>query len=107
MTKISPLQTIEHALFKKHKISVSIKRDDLIHPTISGNKWRKLKYNLTTAKKLGYKGIDSAELIFDNYSVSAKDLIGEEEGKGFLHTLGGLELGRINVAARGVGEPGQ
>ncbi len=53
--------------------------------------------------KLGYKGIDSAELIFDDYRLPAANLVGGEEGKGFHQTLGGLELGRINVAARGVG----
>jgi alkylation response protein AidB-like acyl-CoA dehydrogenase len=54
-------------------------------------------------EKLGYKGIDSAELIFEDYRVPADCLIGGEEGKGFHHAVGGLELGRINVAARGVG----
>jgi alkylation response protein AidB-like acyl-CoA dehydrogenase len=54
-------------------------------------------------EKLGYKGIDSAELIFEDYRISAENLIGGEEGRGFHHTVGGLELGRINVAARGVG----
>jgi alkylation response protein AidB-like acyl-CoA dehydrogenase len=54
-------------------------------------------------EKLGYKGIDSAELIFQDYRVPAANLIGGVEGKGFVHTAGGLELGRINVAARGVG----
>jgi len=54
-------------------------------------------------EKLGYKGIDSAELIFEDYRVSADRLIGGEEGRGFQHAVGGLELGRINVAARGVG----
>ena len=53
--------------------------------------------------KLGYKAIDSAELIFDNYRVSADNLIGGTEGEGFFQATGGLELGRINVAARGVG----
>lgn len=53
--------------------------------------------------KLGYKGIDSAELIFDGYRVSDKNLIGEVEGLGLKQVLAGLELGRINVAARGVG----
>ena len=53
--------------------------------------------------KLGYKGIDSAELIFDNYRIPAANLIGEVEGEGFFQATGGLELGRINVAARGVG----
>jgi len=54
-------------------------------------------------EKLGYKGIDSAELIFEDYRVPADRLIGGAEGSGFHHAVGGLELGRINVAARGVG----
>ena len=54
-------------------------------------------------EKLGYKGIDSAELVFEDYAVPADRLIGGEEGLGLKHTLSGLELGRINVAARGVG----
>jgi alkylation response protein AidB-like acyl-CoA dehydrogenase len=54
-------------------------------------------------EKLGYKGIDSAELIFEDYRVPADCLIGGTEGLGLKHALGGLELGRINVAARGVG----
>ncbi|MFC3581172.1 acyl-CoA dehydrogenase family protein [Sphingomonas hylomeconis] len=53
--------------------------------------------------KLGYKSIDSAELVFDNYRIPATNLIGGVEGKGFFQATGGLELGRINVAARGVG----
>jgi alkylation response protein AidB-like acyl-CoA dehydrogenase len=53
--------------------------------------------------KLGYKSIDSAELIFEDYRVPAANLIGGVEGQGFLQATGGLELGRINVAARGVG----
>ncbi len=54
-------------------------------------------------EKLGYHGIDSAELIFENFRIPANRLIGGEEGHGFHHAIGGLELGRINVAARGVG----
>ena len=54
-------------------------------------------------EKLGYKAIDSAELIFDNYQIGADQLIGGVEGEGFFQATGGLELGRINVAARGVG----
>ena len=53
-------------------------------------------------EKIGYKGIDSAELVFDDYRISAANLIGEE-GRGFHQAVGGLELGRINVASRGVG----
>ena len=54
-------------------------------------------------EKLGYKGIDSAELVFDQCRVPASQLIGGKEGKGLQMILNGLELGRINVAARGVG----
>jgi alkylation response protein AidB-like acyl-CoA dehydrogenase len=54
-------------------------------------------------EKLGYKGIDSAELVFTDYRIPADRLIGGSEGLGLKHALGGLELGRINVAARGVG----
>ena len=53
-------------------------------------------------EKLGYKGIDSAELVFEDFKVPAANLIGEE-GQGFYLAVSGLELGRINVAARGVG----
>ncbi len=54
-------------------------------------------------EKLGYRGIDSAELVFQDYRVPADRLIGGVEGRGLQHALSGLELGRINVAARGVG----
>jgi alkylation response protein AidB-like acyl-CoA dehydrogenase len=54
-------------------------------------------------KKLGYRAIDSCELSFDDYRVSASRLVGGEEGRGFAQVAGGLELGRINVAARGCG----
>jgi alkylation response protein AidB-like acyl-CoA dehydrogenase len=54
-------------------------------------------------EKLGYKSIDSAELVFQDYRVPADHLIGGVEGQGFYQATGGLELGRINVAARGVG----
>jgi alkylation response protein AidB-like acyl-CoA dehydrogenase len=53
-------------------------------------------------EKIGYKGIDSAELVFDNFRVPASNLIGGE-GQGFYCVVSGLELGRINVAARGAG----
>jgi alkylation response protein AidB-like acyl-CoA dehydrogenase len=54
-------------------------------------------------RKLGYKSIDTAELVFQDYRVPMDRLIGGEEGHGFHQAVGGLELGRINVAARGVG----
>ena len=53
-------------------------------------------------EKLGYKGIDSAELVFQDFHLPVANRIGEE-GQGFYLAVSGLELGRINVAARGVG----
>src|SRR6185503_15042892 len=53
--------------------------------------------------KLGYRGIDTAELLFEDCRVPAENLIGGEEGRGLQQVLNGIELGRINVAARGAG----
>lgn len=55
-------------------------------------------------EKLGYKGIDSGEFIFEDYECDAElALVGGEEGQGFFMATGGLEIGRINIAARSVG----
>jgi len=53
--------------------------------------------------KLGYRSIDSCELLIDDKLVPHEALLGEAEGRGLQQVLGGLELGRINVAARGAG----
>ncbi len=54
-------------------------------------------------KKLGYKGIDTCEVLFEDVPVPAGNLIGEAEGQGFKQVMSALEVGRINVAARAVG----
>jgi len=54
-------------------------------------------------QKLGYKGIDTTIFYFENAQVPAKNLLGGEEGQGWLHIMSGIEVGRINVAARAVG----
>lgn len=54
-------------------------------------------------KKMGYRSIDTCQLAFDDYRVPKENLLGGVEGQGFIQTAGGLELGRINVAARGAG----
>jgi alkylation response protein AidB-like acyl-CoA dehydrogenase len=57
-------------------------------------------------KKMGYKGVESTELVFDGYRTPADSILGGEEdglGKGFGQMMDALELGRVNVAARGVG----
>src|SRR5512140_266880 len=53
--------------------------------------------------KLGYKGIETCEVNFEDYVVPAANLIGGTEGQGFFHVMSGLEVGRINIAARAVG----
>lgn len=54
---LSILQKIQHPLFEKYKLDVRVKRDDLLHDIISGNKWRKLKYNLEQLKSNHYQGV--------------------------------------------------
>jgi butyryl-CoA dehydrogenase len=56
-------------------------------------------------KKLGYKGVESTELVFDGFRVPAANVLGGEEqiGQGFKQFMAGIELGRVNVAARGLG----
>lgn len=53
--------------------------------------------------KLGYKGVETAEVLFERVRVPAANLLGERPGQGFKHVMSGLEVGRINVAARAVG----
>jgi alkylation response protein AidB-like acyl-CoA dehydrogenase len=57
-------------------------------------------------KKMGYKGVESTELVFDGYKTPADSILGGEEaglGQGFIQMMDALEVGRVNVAARGVG----
>ena len=60
-------------------------------------------YQAHKLKKLGYRGVDTGEVVFDAVHVPAANLIGDAEGRGLQQILSGLALGRINVAARGVG----
>ncbi len=53
--------------------------------------------------KLGYRGLDTVELVFEGVRVPVENLIGGEEGRGYRHVLSALESGRINIAARAVG----
>jgi alkylation response protein AidB-like acyl-CoA dehydrogenase len=89
-------------------VALLVKTDPTAEPRHKGMSWliaekgpgfkvaRKLE-------KLGYRGIDTCELVFEDYKVPVDCLIGGVEGVGLKQVLSGLELGRINVAARGVG----
>ncbi len=53
--------------------------------------------------KMGYKGVDTTEMVFDGYRVDADAVLGGEPGRGFYQMMDGVEVGRVNVAARGCG----
>ncbi|MCF6745054.1 acyl-CoA dehydrogenase [Blastococcus sp. KM273128] len=53
--------------------------------------------------KMGYKGVDTTELVFDGYRAEASDILGGEPGRGFAQMMDGVEVGRVNVAARACG----
>ncbi len=88
-------------------LAVLVKTDDNAEPAHKGMSLllteQKHGYKGSKLKKLGYKGIDTAGLQFDDVRVPCENLIGDKEGRGLQQILSGLELGRINVAARGVG----
>ncbi|WP_179469707.1 acyl-CoA dehydrogenase family protein [Mycolicibacterium vinylchloridicum] len=54
-------------------------------------------------EKLGYKGIDTTEMIFDGYVASEDDILGNAPGQGFFQMMDGVEVGRVNVSARACG----
>lgn len=66
----SPIEKISDPLFKEKGLEVYVKRDDLIHPEVMGNKWRKLKYNLKHAQENGFKGILTIGGAYSNHIVA-------------------------------------
>jgi len=76
-------------------------------PGVSENTGKYAGFNVPPKiKKLGYKGVESTELVFDGYHCPAGNILGGEEdglGQGFIQMMDALEVGRVNVAARGVG----
>jgi alkylation response protein AidB-like acyl-CoA dehydrogenase len=53
--------------------------------------------------KMGYKGVDTTEMVFDGFDIGAEHILGGEPGRGFYQMMDGVEVGRVNVAARGCG----
>ena len=53
--------------------------------------------------KMGYKGVDTTELVFDGFRIGAGQVLGEQPGRGFAQMMDGVEVGRVNVAARACG----
>ncbi len=75
----APIQEIKDELLEKHQVRLLVKREDLIHPLIKGNKWYKLKYNLADARKRGFEKILTFGGAFSNHiyaTASAGHLFG-------------------------------
>lgn len=75
----APLQQLQHPLIQEHELTLWVKREDLLHPHISGNKWRKLKYNLQEAKALGKETIATFGGAYSNH-IAATAAAGAEFG---------------------------
>ena len=67
----SPIEIVESPLLKEKKVQLYIKRDDLLHPLVSGNKWRKLKYNLQYLEEKGYSSFLTFGGAFSNHILAA------------------------------------
>lgn len=87
----SPIQQLDSALFIQKKVEVFIKRDDLIHPEVAGNKWRKLKLNLEKCKQGGYQALLTFGGAYSNH-VSATAAAGKILGIKTIGIIRGDEL---------------
>ncbi|MCW5517916.1 1-aminocyclopropane-1-carboxylate deaminase/D-cysteine desulfhydrase [Muriicola sp. Z0-33] len=87
-------QSIQLPLLKELQVSLTIKREDLIHPTIRGNKFRKLKYNLIAAKKGGYDCLLTFGGAYSNH-ILATALAGKEQGLRTIGIIRGEELSAL------------
>ncbi len=92
---------------KGNILAVLVKTDPKVQPAHKGMSLllvpREAGYVPSKLDKLGYRGIDTCGIEFCDVRVPVENLIGGDEGRGLQQTLSGLELGRINVAARGTG----
>ena len=95
----SPIQKMDIELFRQQELQLWVKRDDLIHPEISGNKWRKLKHNLEAAKAEGKKGILTFGGAFSNhiYALAAAGKIFDLETIGIIR---GERIEPLNATLR-------
>ena len=89
----SPIQNLKHPLFDKHNVKVFVKRDDLIHPIISGNKWRKLKFNIEKYKQGGYQAILTFGGAYSNH-IAATAQLGKELDISTIGIIRGDELNK-------------
>ena len=89
-----PNQKITLPLLEEFHVELSIKREDLIHPVVSGNKYRKLKYNLQEAKKRGYTTLLTFGGAFSNHIVAVA-FAGKAAGLQTIGIIRGEELAQV------------
>lgn len=87
----SPIQELKSALFSKQKLDVYIKRDDLIHQSVSGNKWRKLKLNIEKYRQGKFEKLLTFGGAYSNH-IAATAKVGEELGVPTIGIIRGDEL---------------
>ncbi|MRI02563.1 pyridoxal-phosphate dependent enzyme [Kriegella sp. EG-1] len=88
---LSKIQEVHLSILEKQKISLFIKREDLLHPIISGNKYRKLKYNLITAQEKKYQSLLTFGGAYSNH-IAATACAGKENGLQTIGVIRGEEL---------------
>ena len=91
----SPLHEVEHEAFLQRGLRLFVKRDDLLHPHVSGNKWRKLKYNLLEAHRLGCTKLVTFGGAFSNH-LAAVAAAGLDFGFSTIGVVGGEESSVVN-----------
>ncbi len=87
----SPIQELVLPVITEQKIRLFVKRDDLIHPEISGNKWRKLKQNVAEAKKLNKTALLTFGGAFSNH-IAATAAVGKKAGIPTIGIIRGEEV---------------
>lgn len=99
----TPIQEIHDALFALHQVRVFIKREDLCHPVISGNKWHKLRLNLQAAKAQGYQQVLSFGGAYSNH-IHALAFACQQQGLKAIGIIRGEELAQapLNPCLRDV-----
>ena len=101
----SPVQAIQDPALTAAKVSLYLKRDDLIHPQVSGNKWRKLKYNLKAAQEAGYTTLLTFGGAYSNH-IAATAAAGKAGGFSTIGLIRGEEQLPLNPTLRLAREQG-
>ncbi len=105
LNNTTPLQRISEPLFDRHGVQVFVKREDLLHPIVSGNKWHKLKYNIRQARQDGYRTLLSFGGAYSNH-LHALAYVGRKEGFQTVGIIRGEPREPLNETLRFVTEQG-